>query len=75
MVPILEVLRWGRRGLLRFFPKKDPVHQCAHTPGEEEEHPEHPEEEGKDLMTFVKEAYRYKADRVLQALDKVTGEE
>ena len=33
------------------------------------------EEEGKDLMTFVKEAYRYKADRVLQALDKLTGEE
>ena len=33
------------------------------------------EEEGKDLMTFVKEAYRYKADRVLKALDKLTGEE
>ena len=33
------------------------------------------EEEGKDLMTFVKEAYRYKADRVLQALDKLTETE
>lgn len=30
------------------------------------------EEEGKDLMTFVKEAYRYKADRVFQALGKLT---
>ncbi|MDD7290060.1 MAG: ABC transporter ATP-binding protein [Clostridiales bacterium] len=30
------------------------------------------EEEGKDLMTFVKEAYRYKADRVYQALGKLT---
>ena len=30
------------------------------------------EEEGKDLITFVKEAYRYKADRVFQALDKLT---
>ena len=33
------------------------------------------EEEGKDLMTFVKDAYRYKADRVFQALGKLTDTE
>lgn len=33
------------------------------------------EEQGKDLMSFVKETYRYQADRVIRALDKLTGEE
>lgn len=33
------------------------------------------EEHGKTLMDFVKETYRYKADRVVQALKDLTGEE
>ena len=33
------------------------------------------EEQGKTLMDFVKETYRYKADRVVQALKDLTGEE
>ena len=34
------------------------------------------EEEGKDLISFVKGAYHYQADRVFQALGKLTdGEE
>jgi ABC-2 type transport system ATP-binding protein len=32
-------------------------------------------EQGKDLMTFVKETYQYKADRVIRALGELTGEE
>ena len=30
------------------------------------------EEEGKDVVSFVKEAYRYRADRVSRALDRLT---
>ena len=33
------------------------------------------EEHGKTLMDFVKKTYRYKADRVVQALKDLTGEE
>ena len=33
------------------------------------------EEQGKDLMTYVKETYHYRADRVSQALGSLTGEE
>lgn len=33
------------------------------------------EEQGKDLMTYVKETYHYRADRVSQALNSLTGEE
>ena len=33
------------------------------------------EEEGTDLMSFVKSVYRYKADRVLETLHKLDGEE
>ena len=33
------------------------------------------EEQGRTLMDFVKEVYRYKADRVIQALQDLTGEE
>ena len=33
------------------------------------------EEQGKSLMDYVKETYRYKADRVSQALDQLTGKE
>ena len=33
------------------------------------------EDEGRTRMEFVKETYRYQADRVSQALDKLTGEE
>lgn len=33
------------------------------------------EEQGKDLMGFVKETYRYQADRVSRALRDLTGEE
>ena len=32
-------------------------------------------EQGKDLMTFVKETYQYRADRVIRALGELTGEE
>lgn len=32
------------------------------------------EEQGSDLMTFVKQTYRYKSDRVSRALDELTGE-
>lgn len=31
------------------------------------------EEQGSDLMTFVKQTYRYRADRVSRALDDLTG--
>lgn len=31
------------------------------------------EESGKDLMTYVKETYNYRADRVSKALDELTG--
>ena len=31
------------------------------------------EEQGKDLMTFVKETYQYRADRVIRALDELSG--
>ena len=33
------------------------------------------EEEGRDLMSFVKETYRYRADRVSRALDDLSGRE
>ena len=33
------------------------------------------EEQGKDLMTYVKETYHYRADRGSQALGSLTGEE
>lgn len=33
------------------------------------------EDQGKDLMTYIKETYHYRVDRVLRALDKLTGEE
>ena len=33
------------------------------------------EEQGKTLMDFVKETYRYKAERVVRALKDLTGEE
>ena len=33
------------------------------------------EEEGTDLMSFVKSVYRYRADRVLETLHKLDGEE
>lgn len=33
------------------------------------------EEQGKDLMTFVKETYQYRADRVIRALDGLNGED
>ena len=33
------------------------------------------EEQGKDLMSYVKETYRYQADRVSRALRDLTGEE
>lgn len=33
------------------------------------------EEDGKDLMTFVRETYHYRADRVFQALGQLTREE
>ena len=33
------------------------------------------EEQGQDLMGYIKQTYHYKADRVLQALDKLEGEE
>ena len=33
------------------------------------------EEAGEDLTTYVKRSYRYQADRVLQALDKLSGGE
>ena len=33
------------------------------------------EDQGKDLMGYIKETYHYRADRVLRALDKLTGEE
>lgn len=32
------------------------------------------EDQGRDLMSFVKDTYQYKADRVLNALDQLTGE-
>lgn len=32
------------------------------------------EDEGKDLMDYVKEVYRYRSDRVSKALDRLTGE-
>ena len=31
------------------------------------------EEQGSDLMTFLKQTYRYRADRVSRALDDLTG--
>ena len=33
------------------------------------------EEQGKDLMTYVKETYHYQDDRVSRALSDLTGEE
>jgi ABC-2 type transport system ATP-binding protein len=33
------------------------------------------EEEGKSLMDYIKETYRYRADRVSRALDDIAGEE
>ena len=33
------------------------------------------EDEGKDLMTYIKETYRYRPDRVSRALSDLTGEE
>ena len=33
------------------------------------------EDEGKDLMTYIKETYRYRPDRVSKALSDLTGEE
>lgn len=33
------------------------------------------EEEGRDLMGYIKETYHYRADRVSRALDDLTGEE
>jgi ABC-2 type transport system ATP-binding protein len=33
------------------------------------------EEEGKDLISFIKETYHYKADRVSRALDELTNKE
>ena len=33
------------------------------------------EDEGKDLMTYIKEIYRYRADRVSRALNQLSGEE
>ncbi len=33
------------------------------------------QEEGRDLMSFVKETYRYRADRVSRALDDLSGRE
>ena len=33
------------------------------------------EEEGKDLVSFIKETYQYRADRVREALEEMTGEE
>ena len=33
------------------------------------------QEQGKDLMTYVKEVYSYKADRVMKALSDLTEEE
>ena len=33
------------------------------------------EDQGKDLMTFIKETYRYRPDRVSRALGDLTGEE
>lgn len=33
------------------------------------------EDEGKDLMTYIKETYRYRPDRVSRALGDLTGEE
>jgi len=32
------------------------------------------QEQGKDLMTYVKEVYSYKADRVMKALSDLTEE-
>ena len=32
------------------------------------------EEQGQDLMGYIKQTYHYKADRVLQALGKLEGE-
>lgn len=33
------------------------------------------EEEGEDLMSYIKKTYSYRADRVSKALDRLTGEE
>ena len=33
------------------------------------------EEEGKDLVSFIKETYQYRSDRVSKALEEMTGEE
>ena len=33
------------------------------------------EEEGKDLVSFIKETYHYRSDRVSKALEELTGEE
>ena len=33
------------------------------------------EDSGKDLMTYIKEAYHYRSDRVSKALYDLTGEE
>ena len=36
---------------------------------------DHLEQEGKTLMSYIKETYRYRADRVSRALDDIAGEE
>ena len=33
------------------------------------------EEEGKDLVSYIKETYHYRSDRVSKALEELTGEE
>ena len=33
------------------------------------------EEEGKDLVSYIKETYHYHSDRVSKALEELTGEE
>ena len=33
------------------------------------------EEEGKDLVSYIKETYQYRADRVREALEELTEEE